>query len=472
MTRAAWFTPWPPQTSGVAGRSAEIVPLLCAAGHAIDVFVDERVVDVTRRADATPPTPGRLRIQSAHDFVWRMDRGHYDLVVYQVGNSRTHEFIWPYLFRWPGLAVLHDAHLHHARGRALLSRRRSAAYRAEFAWNHPDVSRDAAELAIRGFDGTYYYDWPMVRSVVAASRLVATHAPGARSLLESAWPERTFESIALAEGARVIPTNAERAEVRASLAIADSAVVFGVFGALSAEKRVPQVLQAFAEISARIPEAVLLLAGARDASVDVEALTRTLEISHATRLLEHLDDAAFDRTIAAADVSLNLRWPTAREMSGPWVRALAAGRATVIVDLVHLALIPSLDPRTWQPHAPGGASASGDQPEPIAVAIDILDEDHSLRLAMRRLARDADLRDRLGRAARRHWEAEHSFERTVRDYERVMAKAAASPAPAEDRPAHLRPGTSDQARELTSGFGDAIGAAIEQLEPRADDSHQ
>jgi hypothetical protein len=43
--------------------------------------------------------------------------GQYDLCVYQTGNSRTHEFIWPYLFRWPGLVVLHDARLHHARAR-------------------------------------------------------------------------------------------------------------------------------------------------------------------------------------------------------------------------------------------------------------------------------------------------------------------------------------------------------------------
>ena len=463
MTRAAWFTPWPPQRSGVAGRSAEIVPLLCAAGHAIDVFVDERHVDVTRRADAEPPTPGRLRVESAHDFVWRMDRGHYDVVVYQVGNSTTHEFIWPYLFRWPGLAVLHDAHLHHARGRALLSRHRAAAYRDEFAWSHPDVCRDAAELAIRGFDGAYYYDWPMVRSVVEASRLVATHAPGARAMLEQAWPDKTFESIALAEGVRAIPSDAERAAVRASLAIADSAVAFGVFGGLTAEKRVPQVLRAFAEISARVPEAVLVLAGARDGSVEVNELIATLGIGHATRVLDSLDDADFDRTIAAMDVSLNLRWPTAREMSGPWVRALAAGHATVIVDLVHLALVPTLDPRTWQLQAPGVTGTNGDRPEPVAVAIDILDEDHSLRLAMRRLARDGDLREQLGRAARRHWEESHAFERTVRDYDRAMTQAAGRAAPHGMRPRHLRPEAFEQTYDLTSNFGDGTRTTIERL---------
>jgi glycosyltransferase involved in cell wall biosynthesis len=460
--RIAWFTPWPPQQSGVAGRSAEIVPLLAAAGHAIDVFVDGTHVDVTRKYPSDPPASGHLRVQSAHDFVWRAGRGQYDVVVYQVGNSTTHEFIWPYLFRWPGLAVLHETHLHHARGRALLSRKRVAEYRAEFAWNHPGVRPDAAELAVRGFDGAYYYDWPMARTVVASSRVVATHSRGSLRELQASWPDQAFEYIALAEGCRVVPTEAERETVRSALAIPESAVVFGVFGALTAEKRLPQVLRAFAETYSRAPQSVLLLAGTRDPSVDIDGLIDSLGIGGPTRVLEGLDDAQFDRTIAAVDVSLNLRWPTAREMSGPWVRALAAGRATVIVDLVHLALVPSLDPRTWQPHTPGGAAAKWT--EPITVAVDILDEEHSLRLAMRRLARDRDLREQIGRAGRRHWEAEHSFDRVVRDYERAMTRAASAPDPVFDRPAQLRPMAFDQARALAADFGDEAMRTIEELE--------
>ena len=138
--RLAWFTPWPPDASGIAGRSAELVPMLAARGHGIDVFVDERRVPVAR-SGAEAPRPGQVRVQSAHDFVWRAARGQYDLPVYQLGNSRLHEFIWPYLFGWPGLAVLHDARLHHARGRALLMRERRDDYRAEFRWSHPSVSR-------------------------------------------------------------------------------------------------------------------------------------------------------------------------------------------------------------------------------------------------------------------------------------------------------------------------------------------
>src|SRR5262249_36813671 len=119
----------------------------------------------------------------------------------------------------------------------------------------------------------------------------------------------------------------------------------------------------------------------------------------------------------------------ARGPAAPGPRALAAGKATVITDLAHLTGYASLDPRTWLANTPADNrypmtdirspmsdlrwSMSDDQKaanaadtsdlghrlsgigyrsstigtsEAMCVAIDILDEDHSLRLAMRRLA--------------------------------------------------------------------------------------
>ena len=101
----------PPVRSGIAANSAELVAAL-ADRYQIDVFVDT-------------PAPGA---RSAHDFVWLHNRRPYDLTVYQVGNSSHHNFLWPYLFRFPGLVVLHDVHLHHARAalRRMLVDMRSA----------------------------------------------------------------------------------------------------------------------------------------------------------------------------------------------------------------------------------------------------------------------------------------------------------------------------------------------------------
>jgi len=189
-------------------------------------------------------------------------------------------------------------------------------------------------------------------------------------------------------------------------------------------------------------------------------------------LTGYLDtDESLTDHLAACDVTLNLRWPTARETSGPWLRALAAGRATVITDLVHLGGVPSLDPRTWtvqdaegqesgigKGHEGNASALSPRSPipgprSPICVAIDILDEDHSLRLAMRRLAVDAALRAQLGRAARDWWARDHSVEVMVDDYERVMREAAMRPDPRVTLPAHMRDPGDRKLDALLKPFG-------------------
>src|SRR5690606_8322021 len=146
----------------------------------------------------------------------------------------------------------------------------------------------------------------------------------------------------------------------------------------------------------------LLLVGAPVRHYDVAADIARLGLDAHTIVTGYVDeDGMFDEYVAACDVAITLRWPTAREVSGPWLRALATGRPTITTDLAHMAHVPALDPRTWQPHQKTGGLV-------FSVAIDILDEDHSLRLAMRRLAGDAGLRDTLGRAAASYWEMHHS----------------------------------------------------------------
>jgi len=449
--RLAWFTPWPPQPTGVAGRSEDVTRELARRDHAIDVFVDAGEVHVTCRWPDTPPAPGEVRVQSAHDFIWRHGRDPYDLVVYQIGNSTLHEFIWPYLFRWPGLVVLHDARLHHARGRALLRRGKRKAYRAEFRFNHPDAG-EGAEIGVRGFSGVYYYQWPMVRAVVESARLVAAHARGTQMQLAQTFPGRAVVHIALGMGRQELLTDARRAEIRAAWGLGPDAVAFGIFGGLTPEKRVDVILRAFAAARARLPHAWLVLGGTASTDLDLDAEISSLGLRDVVRRLAPLDDQQFEDSIAAVDVSLNMRWPTALEMSGPWVQAIAAGRATIIADLAHLTDIPTLDPRTWRRPRPGPHSMDEDAAA-IAVGIDLLDEEHSLRLAIERLGESAALRDRLGDAARTYWLREHTLERMTDDYQRAISRAAAFSAPEVQLPSHLRPDPLAFSRTLAEPFG-------------------
>jgi glycosyltransferase involved in cell wall biosynthesis len=420
MARLAWFSPMPPARSGVAIYSAEVVAALRSV-HDVHVFVDEPVARAARAAGAASQA-----IRSAHDFVPLHARDPYDLTVFQLGNSSSHDFVWAYLNRYPGLTVLHDVHLHHARAASLLRQKRAADYVEEFTTAHPERSPDLAQLAIRGFDSYRYYEWPMISTIIRRSRVTAVHAPAAAAALRESCPDAAIERIRLGHGALL--TSEERAErrarTRAALGLAADAVLFGVFGGLTPEKRIPQVLSAFAVTRAYVPGAHLVLVGAPAEHYDVAGDIQARALAAAVTLTGHVDDEAFTSYLAAADVSLNLRWPSAREVSGPWVRALAAGCPTVTTDLWHTSDVPGLDPRSW---TVSHDWSSLTPPPPVTVKIDILDEDHSLRLAMRRLGTDPALRDELARAGRAWWQAEHSHDGMLDDYRRVVAGALAAP---------------------------------------------
>jgi glycosyltransferase involved in cell wall biosynthesis len=417
--RVAWFSPMPPVRSGVAVCSAELIPEL-RTRHDIDVFVDQ-----------LPAAPDR-GTHSAHDFLWRHRQRPYDLNVYQLGNSSHHDYLWPYLFRFPGLTVLHDAHLHHARAVSLLQHRRDADYRAEFAANHPDADAQVAELAIAGFDSYLYYMWPMTRGVIEASRLSAVHSRALARQLQEELETSTVEHIRLSHGSLVDETRerSARQRIRAQYGIASDAITFGCFGGLTADKRIAQILDAFGATLPYAPDARLLLAGAVGPHWDLAAAVQRQGLDGKVVITGYLEtDAELTDCIAAVDVTLNLRWPTARETSGPWLRALAAGKPTIVMDLLQHVDVPALDPRTWTSRACDRL--------PVTVAIDILDEDHSLRLAMRRLARDSALRRTLGVAGRDHWQREHSADGMLADYERLMEQARWRPAPRPSLPRHL-----------------------------------
>ncbi len=145
MARLAWFSPMPPVRTGRRQQTAPPWSRNCAPS----------TTSTSSSMSRSHALPADTR--SAHDFVWRHQQQPYDLTIYQLGNSSHHDYLWPYLFRFPGLTVLHDVHLHHARAASLLGSRRADEYRAEFAWNHPDADRDLAELAVAGFDNHLYY---------------------------------------------------------------------------------------------------------------------------------------------------------------------------------------------------------------------------------------------------------------------------------------------------------------------------
>jgi glycosyltransferase involved in cell wall biosynthesis len=406
--RVAWFSPLPPVRSGIAAYTAELIPHL-ADTFAIDCYGES----------------------NAHDFVWMHQRQPYDLTVYQLGNARCHDYMWAYLVRYPGLVVLHDARLHHARARHLLAEKRVDDYRQEFRYDHPAAPPGADEYAIEGLKGSIYYFWPMIRVPMITARAVAVHNARVAGDLRSEYPGACIEAIRMGVGASAPPTDA-RARLRREWQVPDDGVVFAAFGKVTPEKRIAAMLEGLATLRREAANVWLLLVG--DAE-DYERLQQDLQSHHIAdrvRLTGWVDDDAIDGYLAAADACLCLRWPTALETSASWLRCVAAGRATVISDLAHLV----------------------DIPDAVALRVDVLDETAGIADAMRRLAGDAGRRRDLERAARQYWTQHHTLELMAEDYRTTLLTAAARPAPiVGDLPPHFTRDFGGAARAVAREFG-------------------
>ena len=173
--------------------------------------------------------------------------------------------------------------------------------------------------------------------------------------------------------------------------------------------------------------------------------------------LDLMIDASPEQILDKADVVIATNWPPADD-STLAIAGMAAGKAVVIVETEHTAGWPALDPQTWQPR--GWA-----RDRPILVSVDPRDEEHSLSLALRRLANDAQLRRDLGRAAHAWWREHATVDQAVRAWRSILDEAGSlgPPRRPDNWPRHLTADGTERARELLGEFG----ATVDFLTPQA-----
>lgn len=453
--RLAWFAPMPPPDGRVpTDLSAAALPRL-AADHDIDVFAGS--ADEARAWAAWD-----LPVHDAYDFVWRSQQRRYDLVVYQLSNEPRHDYVWGYLWHEPGLIVLQDVHLHHARARILLDGRetRIAHYAEELEYDHAVQPGVGGSLA--AFTGNVLHVWPMRRAVIAAARTVAVHsemlagelrheAPGAdvAFIRPGVADPGVHASLRSSPGAR---------EWRRRLSLPTEATVVAMFGPFTRSRRVSETIRAMAALRESDPGLHLLLVGPATGECDPLGEARTAGVLSRLRLTGAVAEAQMPEVLGAADIAICSRWPTAAETPAQWLTCLACGLPAIVTDVAHNADLPVLDPRTSTVHHSGrGAYA----PEPIAVIVDLLDEVETLRLAMRRLSGDPSLRQLIGRAGRAWWATHHTPDAMADDYRAAIARAAARPEPDVAGPAHLRPDVFRHTRALLASIGARLPAELE-----------
>ncbi|HET8631195.1 MAG TPA: glycosyltransferase family 4 protein [Thermomicrobiales bacterium] len=391
--RLAVFTPLPPSPSGIAQYSAELLPLL-AEWATLDVVIADD-------APAPEPMPDWATVRRAGEF----NPEGYDALVYQVGNSPAHAHAIAWAEREPGVLVLHDVVLQHVQGwRAL--RGGAAAYRAEMARRYGAAGAAAADALLANRPaGAPPGAFPLSEALVEASRAAIVHSRYARDLVLARTPGA---AVTVVPHGVPLPPPGDRAAARAALGLSAGAFVVAALGHLIPEKRLDVALDAFARVLYGLPaarEACFVIAGAPSPHYSPAAYVRAHGLDPVVRQPGAVDAATFAALLAAADLCVNLRWPTGGETSGSLLRMLAAGRATLVSD----------------------AGSFAEVPDDACVKIPVgAGEVEAVVAALWRAARDPAWAAGIGARARDFVAREHSLARAAAGYRAVLAAAGAA----------------------------------------------
>ena len=429
--RLAWFTPLSPRVSGLATYSAAILPPL-ARDADIDVFVNDG-----DPADLAPRFGPGTAVRPACDFVWMQARRPYDLTVYQLANAASHAWLWGYAVRYPGLAVLHDLVLHHARGVHLRRANRRRDYHAEVLYDRPELDASVpaiADLAIPHLLAA----WPLVRPILATARRCAVHDSRAADELRRRHPGSRVDVMRFGVpdpvGAPLPPAG-------------DGPPVFAALPHTACVRRLPQILRALARVRRETP-AVLRVVGPCEDGFDLAGEIRAAGLDPGAVVGPVAPGGGTDgEGVPACDVCVCLGSLAAVETTDTWIRCLAAGRATVVSARARPAGPPLSDARTWR-------DLHGGPDEGVAIAVDPRHERESLWLAMRRLAVDDGARRALGERARSWWARSGAASGMIDDYRRLIREAAgATSGSDDDLPRHFRSAGLELARTIAEECG-------------------
>ncbi len=221
--RIAFFSPVPPRKSGISDYSAALIGALQPT-YTIDLYHEPGYVPEPALAE------GGVACCDARLFHRQAAVRDYHALVYQMGNSRYHNFMYETMLRYPGVVTLHDfclAGFHLSYGRA--QGRTLDFLRDELLRWHPHEAAAIAEILDAGAS-----DWELIGRACAErgwslNRTILASA--ARMVVHSPWCLEQIREVAPADGGRVevIPLGScprnllsgrQRAAIRAAVRLA------------------------------------------------------------------------------------------------------------------------------------------------------------------------------------------------------------------------------------------------------------
>lgn len=323
IRRLAMFTPLPPLYSGIADYSKDIIDEISKSVD-VDVFIDDGY-------DADVSFRDNVRIFNHSKFEELRDS--YDEVVYQLGNSEFHTYMWGYLQKYRGSIVLHDFNMHGILNKLVIDTGDYTQY-GQYLMQDFDVSSvqsyiaklKSHEISIPVFD-------THVNGFLAnyADKIIVHSMHNKRRLLE----RESGRNVACIKHYAKIRKEYDKDELRKKYGFSKEDIIVASFGIVASTKRNKETIEALAPLVKKDKNIRYLIVGG-DVTKNNEYTSQCKEIikkngmKDVVQFTGYVSEEALIEYMELSDICLNLRYPYNGESSGSFARLLGMGKAIVV----------------------------------------------------------------------------------------------------------------------------------------------
>ncbi|WP_420473102.1 glycosyltransferase [Noviherbaspirillum sp. ST9] len=320
--RLAYLSPLPPDKSGIADYSAELLPEL-ARYYDIEVITDQETI-------TDPMVAANFPRRSVAWFDAHATR--YDRIVYHFGNSSFHQHMFELLERHPGVVVLHDFFLSGILAHMDGNRFRPYAFPVALYQSHgyPALLEDKTGR------GGAIWTYPCNKTVIDLADGVIVHSQYSKVLARQWYKADTADQWRTIPLLRAFPVQIDRSAARKRLGIWEEEFVVCAFGILGPTKLNDRLLHAWlVSPLAEGKRCHLVFVGQCDSSPYGRELQATLARAKAkhgdrVRITGFVSQEDYRNYLAAADIAVQLRSMSRGETSASILDCLAYGIPTII----------------------------------------------------------------------------------------------------------------------------------------------
>lgn len=312
--RLLWGSPLPPTRSGIADYAAELLPHL---GRHADIRV------------LTPPgweggdTFAGLPMVPLDPGHGPRARGHGSIPLLHLGNNPYHLWIAAYLRRHSGLVVLHDTVLHHLLVEEAAAGGDWGRFGAELAQAHGRAGAALAEGRRWGMHGpSDPFLFPARSVLLRLARGVIVHSRQALAEVRRDCPHLPARRVPLALSA--LPAG-DRQAWRDRLGAGERELVLTHLGFLTPAKGLDVILEAMLAMRELAVPVRLVVVGEGSERATLERAMASAGLGETVRMWGFASEEDLGGILAATDLGLVPRFPTAGETSAAALRFLSAG---------------------------------------------------------------------------------------------------------------------------------------------------